>query len=62
MKNIYGLTGIRVKVISQPMADLLAKEVNRFLEEYDGNIIDIQTLPPMHDSVQYIIFYKAIED
>lgn len=62
MKNIYGLTGIRVKVICQPMNDLTAKEVNRFLEEYDGNIIDIQVQPPMYDCDRYIITYKAVED
>lgn len=36
MNNIFGITGIQVFMTS----DL--GELNRFLEEYDGNIIDVQ--------------------
>ena len=59
MGNIYGVTGVRVKAIEAPHEDLT--EVNDFLDEYDGNIIDIQTSPMAYGVTKYIIVYKAIE-
>lgn len=40
MNKIYGITGIRVKFFV--CEDKSTNELNNFLEEHDGNIIDIQ--------------------
>lgn len=60
MKSVYGITGIRVKAIEASHEGL--EEVNKFLEEHDGNIIDIQISPMMYGVTKYIIVYRAIID
>ena len=37
-------------------------EVNAFLDEYDGNIIDIQIIPLFQGYSRWMIIYKAIEN
>ena len=58
--NVYGITGIQVKAIEVNQNDLT--EVNDFLLEYDGNIIDIQFIPMFHGVSRCIITYKVFED
>lgn len=63
--NIYGITGIRVKIISvincvNLLNTLGMEKVNDFLAEYDGNIIDIQAMPVTDEVVKFIITYKEI--
>ena len=36
MRNMYGITGIRILMTRD------IEEANRLLQEYDGNVIDIQ--------------------
>ena len=59
MKNMFGYTGIHVKAIEVDKNDVT--EVNEFLEEYDGNIIDIQIIPMFQGVSRFVIVYKAIE-
>lgn len=51
MKTLYGITGIRVFIAQKIEA------VNAFLEQHDGNIIDIQCT----DNYFHVI-YKATEE
>jgi hypothetical protein len=56
---MYGITGIQMKVIDVHGTD--AMDVNLFLEEYDGNIIDIRTEQMLYGVTRYVIIYKAKE-
>ena len=59
MNKMYGITGIKVKffVCQNTNAD----ELNDFLEEYDGNIIDIQYQQNNFAVKQVMVVYKAVE-
>jgi len=59
MQNVYGITGIQVKIIEVTNTD--AEELNGFIAEYDGNIIDIQTVGMMYGVCKFIITYKAFD-
>lgn len=59
MTTFYGITGIQMKVIDVHGTD--AMDVNLFLEEYDGNIIAIQTEQMLYGVTRYVIIYKAKE-
>ena len=57
MNNVFGITGIRVKFFS---FNNNADELNDFLDEYDGNIIDLQY--QQYSSIrQVMVVYKAVE-
>ena len=60
MKNIYGITGIKVKIIE--VTANLTRELDDFIEKHDGNIIDIQTIGMMYGVCKFVIVYKATED
>ena len=55
MKNMFGITGIRVKAIEVDKDDLT--EVNKFLEEYDEKVIDIQIIQMMYGKSRFVIVY-----
>lgn len=59
MNKMYGITGIRVKffVCQNENAD----ELNNFLEEYDGNIIDIQYQQNNFAVKQVMVVYKEVD-
>ena len=57
MNSMYGITGIQTKAILVDKNDLT--EVNEFLDEYDGNIINIQFIPMFQGLSRCIITYKA---
>ena len=59
MANLRGITGIRTKIIEVEGAN--TDELNDFLEEYDGYIIDIQTVGMLYGWCKFIIIYKAVE-
>ena len=59
MNNMYGITRIQTKAILVNMNDL--SEVNGFLREYDGNIINIQFIPMLQGFSRCIIIYKAMD-
>lgn len=59
MNKMYGITGIQVKFF---VLDNNAKELNEFLQEYDGNIIDIQYQQNDFAVRQIMVVYKAFED
>lgn len=59
MNNVFGITGIRVKAIEVNKNDV--KEVNEFLDEYDGYIIDVQIIPMFQGMSRFVIVYKAVE-
>ena len=58
MNNVFGITGIQVKAIEVNKNDVT--EVNDFLEEYDGNIIDVQIIPMFQGVSRFVIVYKAV--
>lgn len=58
MNNMLHITGIQVKAIEVNKNDV--SEVNEFLAEYDGNIIDIQIIPMMYGISRFVITYKAV--
>lgn len=60
MKNVYGITGMKVKIILVAHDD--TKKLNEFLAEYDGNIIDIQTVGMLYGVCKFIITYKAFDE
>ena len=55
MKSMFGITGIKVRAIE---AGEDMSEVNDFLKEHDGNIIDIQNSPMLYGVTKFIIIYK----
>lgn len=59
MANMRGVIGIRTKIIEVAGEDVRA--VNDFLEEYDGYIIDIQTVGMLYGWCKFVIIYKAVE-
>lgn len=59
MTNLRGITGIRTKIIE--VEGVNTDELNNFLEEYDGYIIDIQTVGMLYGWCKFIIIYKAVE-
>ena len=61
MANLFKTTGIRVKLFSGRDRNWLENELNKFLEEYDMNIIDIQ-LGSNDESYDVMVVYKEIED
>ena len=60
MKNVYGITGMQVKIIETEHDD--TEKLNEFLAKYDGNIIDIQTIGMMYGVCKFIITYKAFDE
>ena len=64
MKSIYGITDIHVKgiIINTGNGDSMMDEVNKFLEEYDGNIIDISYVGQLYGQVLVNITYKYKEE
>lgn len=64
MKSIYGITDIRTKgiVINSANGDIMMDEVNKFLEEYNSNIIDVNFVGQAIGQVLAIITYKYKED
>ena len=63
MGSIYGVTDIHVKgiIINTGNGDSMMDEVNKFLEEYDGNIIDISYVGQLSGQVLVNITYKYKE-
>ena len=63
MKSIYGITDIHVKciIINTGNGDSMMDEVNKFLEEHDGNIIDISYVGQFSGQVLVNITYKYKE-
>ena len=64
MKSIYGITDIHVKgiIINTVNGDNMMDEVNKFIEEYDGNIIDISYVGQFYGQVLVNITYKYKEE
>lgn len=60
MKSVFGTTNIRVRAIETQGTDM--SEVNDFLAEYDGNIIDIQTVGMLYGVTKFIIIYRYAEE
>lgn len=56
---MFGIKGIQVKTFD--VQNKQPDEVNEFLTEYDGNIIDIRTEQLMYGVTRYIIIYRAVE-
>lgn len=59
MNHLYGLTGLRVRAFEIQNED--TTKVNEFLEEYDGNIVDIAAVPMALGMTKIIVTYKAVE-
>ena len=57
--NMLGITGIRLKAIECDKNDMT--EVNAFLDEYEGYIIDIQIIPLAYGKEQVVITYMTKE-
>lgn len=59
MNKMYGITGIRVKFFVCEKGN--ADEINNFLEEYDGDIIDIQYQQNNFAVKQVMVVYKDVK-
>lgn len=59
MNKMFGITGIQVRFF---ISEHNAKELNDFLKEYNGNIIDIQYQQNDFAVRQIMVVYKAFED
>lgn len=58
MNTMFGMTGIKVKIFNFLNADHL-NELNDFLNEHDGNIIDMQY---QHSNCfRVMVVYKEVE-
>lgn len=57
MPNFYGITHLKVKILE--VTHDKTEELNVFLEEHNGNIVDIQTAPMMYGFCKFIIVYKG---
>lgn len=60
--GLYKMSGVRVKLFEIEKDDIHAKELNKFLEEYDMNIIDIKPMPMLYGVTKVMVIYKANED
>lgn len=60
MNNVFGITGIQTKVFEVNKNDV--SEVNAFLKEYDGDIIDIQIIPMFQGFSRWAIIYREKEN
>lgn len=56
MANIFGITGLKVAVIDAKSDNL--DEVNSFMAEHDGDIVEIQTAQMMYGVTRFIITYR----
>lgn len=59
MDNLLGTKNIRTAAIEVNKNDLT--KVNRFLDEHDGQIIDIQIIPMFQGTSRFIIIYQNTE-
>lgn len=59
MNHFFGLKGIQTRAFEITHEDM--NEVNKFLAEYDGNIIDVQVVPMAMGMSKVVVVYKAIE-
>lgn len=59
MNHLFGLKGIQAKAFEITHMDMT--EVNEFLREYDGNIIDVQVVPMAMGLSKVVVIYKAVE-
>ena len=57
---MLGIKGIQVKVIDCDHTRV--DELNSFLREYDGFIIDIKTVEMLYGRTRYVVIYKEFED
>lgn len=60
MSKLYGITNIAVKTF-----DIFRDEtegLNEFLAEYNGNIIEIQTVAMFQGVTRYVVIYRFAED
>lgn len=60
MGNLFGLTNLLVKVIDCKGDEV--GELNVFLDEYNGHIVEIQTIPMAYGITRYIIIFKGYEN
>lgn len=56
MNKMFGITNIRVKIFSFSNSDQTDK-LNNFLEQYNGNIIDIQ----FQDRLRVMVVYQEVK-
>lgn len=61
MNKMFGITGIMIKFfVCKSVKD--TDELNNFLAEYDGNIIDIQYQQGSTPAKQVMVVYRAFEE
>ena len=61
MNKMFGITGIQVKRFDSSCYYKFEDEINNFLAEYDGNIIDIQYVTSNKGEKVFVV-YKAFEE
>lgn len=59
MNNVFGITNIRAKAFEVNKNDVA--EVNEFLAEHDGDIIDIQIIPMFQGYSRWVIIFHETE-
>ena len=60
MNNVFGITNIRAKAFEVNKNDVT--QVNEFLAEHDGDIIDIQIIPMFQGYSRWMVIYHEIEN
>jgi hypothetical protein len=56
MNKMFGITNIRVKIFSLTNSDQ-TDHLNHFLEQYNGNVIDIQ----FQDRLRVMVVYQEVK-
>lgn len=60
MNNVFGITNIRAKAFEVNKNDVA--EVNEFLAEHDGDIIDIQIIPMFQGYSRWMVIYHEAKE
>lgn len=62
MKSIYGTSNLRIKTFYDDI-NVVERAVNEFLEEYDGNIVDVMIEnDAMQERLKVVVLYRISEE
>ena len=54
---MYGVTDIQVKIFND-YCDVVEQEINKFLDKYSGNIIDVKFENGVYGGVKVMVVYR----
>lgn len=58
MTNLYGITGLKVRLFWTGRTESYSTYLNDFLKEHDGNIIDIKSNIVEDGGMRIMVIYK----